>query len=150
MHSTTVLPTVNHWKFLETYGDSTVTHCSYVRVSLQLEKQPLIGPIHQSLQYGLNVHLSLLRSLQCLSLAIAFELLLLPLQGMVRHSAPLFFISYTGINVESIYLPLFLVASIVFCFCIIGNAEFQSQCLLTPFKGFILALKPYIILYMFF
>ena len=39
MHKTTALSTVNHQKFLEktyNYGDSTVMHCSYIHVSLQL------------------------------------------------------------------------------------------------------------------
>ena len=49
---------------------------------------------------------------------------------------------------ESIYHPVFLVASIIFGCYIISYAEFQS-CLLTPFKCIVLVLKPYIILYVF-
>ena len=49
---------------------------------------------------------------------------------------------------KTIYLPVLLVASVKFGFCIINYAEFQS-CLLTPFKGVILVLKSKIILYAF-
>ena len=46
-------------------------------------------------------------------------------------------------------LPEFLEASVIRVWlCIISYAEFQS-CLLTPFKGVILVLKPYIVLHVF-
>ena len=44
--------------------------------------------------------------------------------------------------------PSIFVASVIFGFCMISYADFQP-CLLTHFKGVILVLKPYIILYVF-
>ena len=49
---------------------------------------------------------------------------------------------------KTIDLPVFLVASVTFSFCVISHVEFQS-CSLTHVKVVILVLKPYILLYEF-
>ena len=108
------------------HGNFSSMHCLCVCVSVELGEATVYQAIHQSLQYGLNVCVSLL----CSSLG-SFHLLWLsnyccctPVQGMVLHSINLHFLFlaliYTAIN-----LPMFLVASIIFGFCVISHAAFN-------------------------
>ena len=64
---------------------------------------------------------------------------------MVLHSAPFLFLELVD---KAIHLTVFLAVNVISGFCIISYAGFQS-CLLIPFKGVILMLKPYIVLYTF-
>ena len=67
------------------------------------------------------------------------------IHGIEFHST--LFLSIALVD-RTIHLSVFTVSSIIFGFCIISYAEFKS-CLLTPFKGFILVLKPYIVFFAF-
>ena len=78
-------------------------------------------------------------------LVVAFELLLLHDNTWNSISFCTFFVYCTG---RQIHLSVFIVSSITFGFCIISYEEFKS-CLLTPFKGFMLVLKPYIVFFAF-
>ena len=145
MHNTTALSTVNRQKFPEIlwydYGDSTMMHCMHICENLQLEET-----IHQahSLE-GLNVHVSHLCALDlalssCHSFQIIADVWQFREWCLISHLHFLFL----ALVDKTIHLLVFLVDSIIFGFCVISFAEFQS-CLLTPFQGVVLVLKPYII-----
>ena len=142
MYNTTALSTVN-WKYPEIHGDSTVTHCSRICVSLQLGKVT----IHRTHSLESTTQFECPRKsfavlIGLFPLAIAIEIIAAASSGIILSSAPSFFISCTG---RQNYLPVFLGPSVILGFCIISYEEFQS-CLLTPFKGVTLVLKPYIVL----
>ena len=132
----------NSWIY--DYGNSTVTNCSQACVHLQLREATIHKPTTQSeclcKSFVLFVGL--------FPLAIAFELLLLDASSGSGTSFHTFAFSFLALVDKTTHLPEFLVASIVFGFCIISYAEFQS-CLLTPFISVLQILKPHIALYTF-
>ena len=135
MHNTTMLSTVNHWKFPEIYSDSTLMYCSYFCVSLQLGEET-IHWAHSS---------ESTTWFECPRKSFAFFVGFFPLAITFKvycchwfrewHFIPHLF-SFLVLVDKTIYLPVFSVASIIFGFCIISYAEFQS-CVLKPFKGVI-------------
>ena len=97
MYNTTALSTVN-WKYPEIHGDSTVTHCSRICVSLQLGKVTIhrTHSLESTTQFECpRKSFAVLIGLFPLAITIV-KLLLPPVQGIILSSAPSFFISYTG------------------------------------------------------
>ena len=123
-----------------------LTHCSRVRVSLQLGERTIhwAHSLEPTTQFE-YLPKSFVLFIGFFPFTIAFKLFscCVLVQGMVLHSAPLF--SFLALVDKTIHLPVSLITSIIFGFCTISYAEFQS-CLLIPFKGIILV-KPYITLY---
>ena len=125
-----------------------MTHCSSVCASSQLGEVTVHQAHSLALQHSLNICVSLLHSSlgSFHSQWFSNYCCCMPIQGIILHSATSF--SFLALVNKTIDLPVFLVASVIFGFCIISYAEFQS-CLLIPFKGIILVLKPCIVLDMF-
>ena len=126
-----------------------MTHCSSVCASSQLGEVTVHQAHSLALQHSLNICVSLLHSSLGSFHSQWFSnycCCCMPIQGIILHSATSF--SFLALVNKTIDLPVFLVASVIFGFCVISCTEFQS-CLLTSFKGVILVLKPYIVLYVF-
>ena len=140
MHNTITLSIVNHWKFMEMYGDSTVMHCSCVRVTLQLGKGSTIHHAHSlesTTQFECLCN-SFMLFVRAFPFAVAFKTIVATSSGNDTS-----FYSYLCFS--------FLYWQTKPSSCVLSSQHYIlafvcriQSCLLTPFKDVILVLKPYI------